>query len=372
MRPSIPRSAVVLTGSLAAIGAAGLGAVLAQADRPRTVEKAPLVFGIYPGGAAGTVGPSGPVKPEDPVKRLAALQRLRPAKAPFVVRLYAAYLDPGGPSAAQDVGGEVASYTRAGLDVELVLTYRPQTGGTAADVRGFSAFARDAVRAFGVSRRFVSLQVTNEANVGGAPNVADGSYTHVRDALVSGVVAAKQESRRRGFTQIKVGFNWAYVTDAGDRTFWRDLGTRGGRTFVADLDWVGFDVYPGTWGPALHGQGLRADTARTIDNALRRLRANLTVAGIPTTIPLHVSESGYPTGSGRTDGMQSESMKASIAAVESARRAYNITNFTWFDLRDADSSGHNFQTQYGILRDNYAPKPAFAVYQSLIARLSKR
>jgi hypothetical protein len=366
------RSVLVVTGSLAAIGAVALAPVLAQADRPRTAEKAPLVFGIYPGGAAGTVGQSGPVKPEDPVERLAALQRLRAAKAPFVVRLYAAYVDPYGPSAAQAVGGEIAGYTNAGLDVELVLTYRPQTGGTAADVRGFSAFARDAVRAFGESRRFVSLQVTNEANVGGAPNVADGSYTHARDALLSGVVAAKQESRRLGFTQVKVGFNWAYVSDAGDRTFWRYLGVRGGHRFVADLDWVGFDVYPGTWGPALHGQGLRADTTRTIDNALRRLRANLIVAGIPTTIPLHVSESGYPTGSGRTDAMQSESMKASIAAVQSARRTYNITNFTWFDLRDADSSGSDFQTQYGILRDDYSPKPAFAVYRSLIARLSKR
>ena len=47
--------------------------------RTRTITPArPLVFGIYPGGAAGTVGPAGQLQPEDPVKRLAALEQLRP------------------------------------------------------------------------------------------------------------------------------------------------------------------------------------------------------------------------------------------------------------------------------------------------------
>jgi hypothetical protein len=337
-----------------------------------TQKNRPLVFGIYPGGAAGTVGPSAPVKPEDPAKRLAALQRLRSAREPFVVRLYVAYNGPHGRSAAQQVGREVADYTRAGLDVELVLTYRPRTGGPGADVRRFADFASAAARWLGRNRRFVSLQVTNEANVGGAPDVADGSYAGAEDALIAGVLAAKQEVRRRGFTQLKVGFNWAYASEMSDRHFWSHLGSHGGRAFRAALDWVGFDVYPGTWGPALPGQGLQAGTTMLIDDALAQLRANLIVAGISTKVPLHASESGYPTGPGRTEAMQSESMKASIMALDSARRTYNITSYTWFDLRDADSSSSSFQSQYGLLRDDYSPKLAFAVYRRLVAKLSRR
>src|SRR4051794_12439820 len=61
--------------------------------RPRRARRAtaaalPIVFGIYPGGAAGTVWPSGRTIPEDPVRRLAALQQLRPGARPFVLHLY--------------------------------------------------------------------------------------------------------------------------------------------------------------------------------------------------------------------------------------------------------------------------------------------
>ena len=371
MGVDLDRRALLTAAALAGVIATVAGTA-SVADAGRSSSTKPLVFGIYPGGAAGTVGPSGPVAPENPAKRLAALLRLRHAGQPFVVRLYAAYTGPNGQSVAQQIGGELAGYTRAHLDVELALTYRPQTGGTRADVSHFADFVRATVRSLGGNPRFVSLQVTNEANVGGAPNVADGYYAAVRDALIAGVLAAKQEVRRARFTQLKVGFNWAYVTARSDRNFWSYLGSHGGGAFRAAVDWVGLDIYPGTWGPSMRGKSLAAGTTRFIDEALAQLHRNLLAAGIPSTVPLHVSESGYPTGPGRTDAMQVESMKATIAAFARARNAYPITGYTWFDLRDANSGGGNFQTQYGLMRDDYSPKPAFAVYRSLIARLSKR
>jgi hypothetical protein len=42
----------------------------------------------------------------------------------------------------------------------------------------------------------------------------------------------------------------------------------------------------------------------------------------------------------------------------------------WFDLRDADSSSSSFESQYGLMRDDYSPKPAFGAYRALVARLS--
>jgi hypothetical protein len=129
----------------------------AQSAAPRL----PLVFGVYPGGAAGTVGPSGPVAPEDPVKRLAALEQLRPGAAPFVLHLYAGYTGPGGWNAAAQVGEDIAQYTAVGFKVELVLTYRPADGGSSADVAGFADFVRQTLTAFGPNQDFVSRQVTN-------------------------------------------------------------------------------------------------------------------------------------------------------------------------------------------------------------------
>jgi len=330
-----------------------------------------LVFGIYPGGAAGTVGPSGPVAPEDPALRLAALERLRPPGREFVLHLYTSYTGALGSSAAQQVGEEIHDYASAGFQTELVAAYRPADGGSAADVRGFAEFVRQAVRSLGPVPGFVSVQVTNEANQGSSPNTSDGYYAGAEDAVIDGVVAAKGELSKDGLDQVKVGFNWAYATDRAERAFWHYLGRHGGRRFVDDLDWVGLDAYPGTWGPALGRRGLPAETTSFIDRALRALRVTyMPLAGIPQTVPLRVSEIGYPTGPGRTDAMQLTVMKAAVEAIYHARGTYNITGLRWFDLRDADSSSNSFESQYGLMRDDYSPKPAFGAYRALVANLS--
>lgn len=329
----------------------------------------PLVFGIYPGGAAGTVGPSGSTKPEDAALRLAALEQLRPAGRPFILHLYAGYTGPGGYSAAQQVGQEIAAYGRAGFETELVLTYRPADGGSPADVSGFVQFVQASLQSLGSEPGFVSLQVTNEANAGGAPNASDGYYKGAEDALIRGVIAARDVVRSDRVGQVKVGFNWAYQTDNGERAFWSYLGRVGGARFVDAVDWVGVDAYPGTWGPALGAGTMAAATGHFMDGVFRRLRdVYMPLAGIPRRVPLRVTENGYPTGPGRTEAMQVTVMKAAVTAVNRARRAYNITGYSWFDLRDADSQSASFESQYGLMRDDYSPKAAFAAYRELVAR----
>jgi len=330
-----------------------------------------LVFGVYPGGAAGTVGPSGPVAAENPTLRTAALEQLRPPGRPFVLHLYASYTGANGSSAAQQVGQEIEQYGNAGFQTELVLCYRPADGGSSADVGGFVEFVREAVQSLGPLPGFVSVQITNEANQGGSPNTSDGYYAGATDALIDGVVVAKGEIRKDGFAQVKVGFNWAFATGAGERAFWRYLGRRGGPRFVDDLDWVGLDAYPGTWGPALGVRGLAGETTSFMDGALRALRVTyMPIAGIPRTVPIRVSETGYPTGPGRTEATQVTVMKAAVDAVYQARGTYNVTGLRWFDLRDADSSSSSVESQYGLMRDDYSPKPAFGAYRTLIASLS--
>ena len=86
---------------------------------------------------------------------------------------------------------------------------------------------------------------------------------------------------------------------------------------------------------------------------------------------LHVSESGYPTGPGRTDAMQEEALRAAVRAVAEAGAEYRVTGFRWFDLRDADSASASFESRYGLMRDDYSPKPAFLAYRDLIATFGR-
>jgi hypothetical protein len=358
---------LVVLAALGGVVAAGVRVTPARSAPGRSVTK-PLVFGIYPGGAAGTVGRSGRSIADDMTAQLNALSELRVPGRPFVLHLYASYSGPGSPSAAMQADSQINAYTAAGFQTELVLAYRPADRDPAVDVPGFVAFVHDAVASFGSNRDFLGVQVTNEANIRNAPNAADGYYPEALDALVRGVVAAKATARVRGFHQVTVGFNWANAAGPTEASFWRRL-AGGGAAFRSALDWIGLDIYPGTWGPRASGSNLGAATARTVVDALSTLHRFLVLARIPGDIALHIAENGYPTGPGRTPAMQQTAMRAAIDTVNAHRAVDHITDYRWFDLRDADSSSSSFQDQYGLMSDRYAPKPAFATYRNLIATL---
>ena len=61
---------------------------------------------------------------------------------------------------------------------------------------------------------------------------------------------------------------------------------------------------------------------------------------------------------------------AIVDAVDAVRGQYRVTDFRWFDLRDADSADPRVESRYGLLRDDYTPKPAFSTYRRLVAQLS--
>jgi hypothetical protein len=84
-------------------------------------------------------------------------------------------------------------------------------------------------------------------------------------------------------------------------------------------------------------------------------------------VPIHITESGYPTGPGRSYEEQAKALAEMVAAYRDYSGLYNVTDYRWFLLRDGNSDVPDFQQQYGLLRDDYTPKPAFDVYRELIA-----
>lgn len=335
--------------------------------REAQASVAPLEFGIYPGGGAGTVGPSGTTKPEVADLRLQALDQLRGGGSALVLHLYEDFRVPADaaevPSWLQE---QIDDYTAHGYKIELVLRYRP--AGAGGDVAGFVNFVRSRVRQLGANPGVTHFQITNEVNVSGAPDAADGAYRGARDALVRGVIAAKDEARADGADQLHVGFNWAYQTGRGEQALFSYLGSTGGTAFARAVDWVGVDAYPGTWGPSLPRGDLASGVRAATIDAMRLLRRKLLPLARLSNVPMHFAESGYPTGPGRTEAMQDAALRAAVETISANRATYGVTGYRWFNLRDADSAG-GFENQYGITRDDYSPKRGFFTYRDLIAKL---
>ena len=319
-------------------------------------------------GQLGT-GPAPPRTPEDPARHLAALDLLRPIGAPFVLRLHRFFWSDG-EQAMQRFLALADRYTSHGYLVELQLRYHP-SAEQEGDIAAWTEHVRDVVRRFGPNPRVVAIQVTNEVNLTFSPDSSDGSYEGSRDALTQGVIAAKDEATRRGYTQLEIGFNWGYRLDpATEQSFWNGVRDRGGPAFVKAVDWVGLDAYPGTFFPPAEQPGEERDG---MVNAMSALRCYLKTPGIPDSVPIHIEENGWPTNEPlRTEAYQAQTADTLFRAVHDFRGTYNVSDYRWFNLRDGDSTSGNHQTQYGLLHDDYTQKPAFAVLARLFAQYARR
>ena len=129
-------------------------------------------------------------------------------------------------------------------------------------------------------------------------------------------------ARRLHDRQLRIGFNYAWRFDPrADAAFWHTLGRQGGAALRRATDWVGVDIYPGTYVPSQ-----------------------------PEVVHL------------------GDALLEGLGTVNAYRGTYDITDLHWFDLRDNNSPATGVESHFGLLRDDYSPKPAFALYRRLIAR----
>jgi hypothetical protein len=342
-------------------------------DRPRGGP--PVRFGIGPrlSGESGT-RQTVPVVGESAARRDAALRTLKGRRF-FAVRLNRLFMSHG-EAGIRRFKRLARHFARMGVDVELQVRYHPAPRDDG-NILKWLQFVRRVVREFGPIRRVTGLQITNEVNIVISPNTSDGAYRNAVRALVDGVVTAKRESRRRGLRHQEIGFNYAWRFDfadpASDARFWHALGREGGRQLRDHTDWVGVDLYPGTWAPGVLFPATMVDLGDAFLEGIAQTReCFMAKAGFTRRTPLRIEETGYPTGPGRSEQDQAVAARDFAAAAHRLRGTYNISDLRWFNLRDNNSSGPTFQHHYGLLRDDYSRKPAFAAYRGAVARWGAR
>lgn len=335
-------------------------------DAPYSTSAEPrLTFGIYPGGVAGTETGLATGPPDDPARIKDALAELQNGNKTLLVRGYIHYTGALMLSAEGDIQHpeNVMQYATNGRKVDLVLCFHDPGN----DLAGWLNFIRGTVRRHGP--QLAKIQITEEPNLYTAPGSADGCRPNVRQALVQGVIAAKDEARRQGY-DFHVGFNAVPSFDPGD-DFWPDIARLGQQSFREALDYVGLDCFPDVFRPVA-ADGSPGDLRQSVIFLLDRFRHTNLVAGeIHNSIPIHITENGWPTGTARSAERQASVIETIVHTIYEQATNYNVSHYELFALRDADSSNPDLFHQFGLLRDDYTPKPAFETYRRLIAEYGR-
>jgi hypothetical protein len=318
-----------------------------------------LTFGIYPGSAVGDTGLTGPPDRPDRINRALVQLQGSPGR-PFLVRSYDAYTDPGDTVHATTLQTP-AGYARcrgSGRTLDLVAQYHSRSG----DIDGYCAFIEKLIDCHG--EHIATLQIAEEPNITGNP-LLDGAYPRITEALIAGVRAARGKARRSGHLGLKVGCNSSPLLGP-DGAFFTDLTRAGGSQFIADLDYIGLDFFPDVFRPIAP-----ASLASVVQGLLEAHRRDkLAPAGLGH-LPLVITEHGWPTGPGRTPERQAEVLRTVIDVISRNAEALSITGYIHHTLRDARSAGSGLFCQFGLMTDDYTPKPAFHVYRDLIDALSR-
>ena len=280
----------------------------------------------------------------------------------MTVHLYGQYTGAGSQD-AEALLSDAAWWSANGIGVEMVLRYRPSTPGVAG---GFVPWVTAVSRSLAGIPGVRAIQIGNEANNSGSAAAADGAYP----GAVAGIPAARAAVLAAGRPDIRIGFNWA----AGENPcqldpFFAALKRAGGRAFATAVQWVGIDVYPGTWSAPSRSVFPSAQlTQASVQGSLGCLRTlQMPSAGLGAGVSITVAETGYPTDADRTEATQAAVLRTIVTTVLHLSRTLGVTDLRWFDLRDANTASGQLENGYGLLRDDYSPKPAFDAYRQLIA-----
>jgi hypothetical protein len=199
----------------------------------------------------------------------------------------------------------------------------------------------------------------------------DGAYPGVIDAIASAVPAARDEVVAAGRADILIGFNWSAGNNpTTTEPMWTNLRHAGGNALMQAVGFVGVNVYPGTWSlPALATRPTAWQIDATMHSTLDAMRNKHMVSAGVSGAPIVIGETGYPTTTSRTAATQDMVLRTIVGAVDATKATYGVTDVYLFALRDGNTNSDQLENGYGLLRDDYTAKPAFATLQGFVASI---
>ncbi|MGW7532349.1 hypothetical protein [Amycolatopsis sp. NPDC054798] len=307
-----------------------------------------ITFGVWPGVVSTDLvrlETFVDAPPEDVERTAEALRDFAKGTERFYVRCYRGYRGPHQPTPPDPV-----PYLGDGRVVDYVLGY----SSPEADPDGFADAVRAAVREV-AELGGGKLQVCEEVNVA-AP--LDGGSPGCYDALAAGLAAALDERTRLG-VDVAIGFN-AAVALPGD-PFWAAVRSAVDPEVLAGVDFLGLDFFPDVFRPVPFG-----DLADAVTYVVRSFRESAAEIGIPDSVPIHITETGWPTGPENSEEQQVLVMESVARTVFGLADEVGLDTYEIFGLRDGLSSGPR-ENRFGLLRDDYSPKPVYATVKQLVA-----
>lgn len=315
-------------------------------------------FGIYAGSVAGTETGLATGKQDNAALILKALTELQNSSEIFLVRGYIQYLGEG--KLDFEAPENVEQYIAGNRKLNLVLCYRSNTFNE----NDWKNIIKKVINRY--HKNLHSIQITEEPNLKVA-FAGDGGFDNIEKALLIGLLTAKEEIIKRQM-QTKVGFNVVPSFNPDDN-FWNVIGSKEFEEFRNAIDYIGLDFYPDVFRPVA-ADGQPNDLKESVINVLKYFRnVNLRAGNISSSIPIHITENGWSTGNDRTYEKQAKVIEKIIRTIYSLKGDLNIQEYQLFALRDADTSNQNMFYQFGLLKDDYLPKPAFDTYRKLISEL---
>lgn len=321
-----------------------------------------LTFGIYPLHVAGTPFGVAEGPADDAAKIRSAIADLRGDRR-LDARTYLIYTG----AWAEKMLARLDEHARTGLLDDVVIGVGDWTETTDQELQleGWLAFIREVIRRHG--EHLSSVQITNEPNL----SFMEGSKSYVVEALTRGVVEAGREAARLGLA-ISVGFGSVPESPVAVPDFWERLQGAADDEFLRTVGFVGHNFYVDVF----EEEPLPfAQVAGRVEDILAALRLRLDRLGLAASVPIRVTENGWPTGTNpmtgrvRTEQEQAARLEALVRAVFDLREKYGVSHYVLFGLRDADSKVDDLFHQYGILHDDYSEKPAYASFKTLIRQL---
>ncbi|MDR0604962.1 MAG: hypothetical protein LBG80_11730 [Bacteroidales bacterium] len=309
-----------------------------------------MKFGVYAGSAVGLGDGLLKGKFDEADKINNALNELQGSAKDFLVRAYIHYKGNG--QSANHTPINPKQYAINNRRLDLVLCYQTNEN----NIIKWNNFIKEIINEY--KDTLATLQITEETNVKG--HSQDGDYEYSKKALIEGVVEAKKIILKNNL-KCNVGFNVS-PSFAPNDPYWDELKKIAMEDFYKSLDYVGFDFFPDVFFPI---------ELEKIDGAVEFLLTSfrgqvLEKFGISKNIPIHVTENGWPTSSTRTYEKQALVLEKTIRKIYDLQKRLNIAYYELFNLRDANTSIDNIGNQFGIMTDEYKPKPAFEKYKELI------